>query len=125
MIRTAAKVFGIAFILVGILGFVPGITNDGHLLGIFHVNAAHNIIHLASGAAALAAAYSSLKASRLYFQVFGIVYGLVTILGIFSGDKDLLGIVAHNTADIFLHLAITAASLYFGFVAKDNDARTV
>jgi hypothetical protein len=54
MVRTAAKLFGAVLVLVGILGFVPGITtDDGHLLGIFHVNAIHNIIHLASGAVAL------------------------------------------------------------------------
>jgi hypothetical protein len=120
MARLAAKVFGAVFILIGILGFVPAFTPDHHLLGIFHVNAVHNIIHLASGAAALVAGFASYKASKMYFQVFGVVYALVAVLGIFAGDKDILGLVAHNTADLFLHIAIAGAALYLGFVVKED-----
>lgn len=122
MVRTAAQVFGWVFVLVGILGFVPGITNDGLLLGIFEVDAIHNIIHLVSGAAALWAASAGPKASKTYFQVFGVIYGIITILGFFAGDDALLGIIAHNTADVWLHLVITLAALYFGFVAKTEEA---
>lgn len=121
MLRTAAKVFGYIFLAIGILGFIPGITTDHHLLGIFHVNATHNIIHLLSGAAALWAARTSTAASRLYFQVFGVVYALVTVLGFFYGDRPLLGFIAHNTADLLLHLVLAAAFLYLGFVARDDD----
>lgn len=114
LVQKAATVFGVVFVLVGILGFIPAFTPNGHLLGIFEVNGVHNMIHLLSGVAALvmSRAHSS---ARLYFQIFGVVYGLVTLLGIFHGDNDLLGIVAHNVADIFLHIIITAAALYFGF----------
>ncbi|MDB5168359.1 MAG: rane protein, partial [Candidatus Saccharibacteria bacterium] len=90
-------------------------------LGIFEVNGVHNVIHLVSGIAALLAS-KTYRYSKLYFQVFGIVYGLVTLLGIFSGDNAILGIVAHNVADIFLHLIITAAALYFGFGTPRNEA---
>ena len=46
MVKTAAVLFGVVFLLVGILGFVPAVTKDQMLLGIFHVNAAHNCVHL-------------------------------------------------------------------------------
>jgi hypothetical protein len=115
MLRTAAKIFGVVFITIGLLGFVPALTPDNHLLGIFHVNAIHNVIHLASGIAALAAGMSSVAASRLYFQVFGVVYGLVTILGFVYGDKDILGLVASNAGDTVLHIIITASALFLGF----------
>jgi hypothetical protein len=116
LVQKAATVFGVVFVLVGILGFIPAFTPDGHLLGIFEVNGVHNMIHLLSGVAALALSRTP-KNARLYFQIFGIVYGLVTVLGVFYGDNDLLGVVGHNVADIFLHLIITAAALYFGFGA--------
>ncbi len=122
MLTSAAKVFGFVFLAIGVLGFVPGITNDGHLLGVFHVNTLHNIIHLASGAVALMAGYNSAKASRMYFQIFGIVYGLVTVLGFLSGDKDILGLVANNMADNLLHVLIAGSALYLGFAAKDREA---
>ena len=124
LVQKAASVFCAVVVVVGILGFVPAFTPDGQLLGIFEVNGVHNIIHLVSGVAALALSRTH-KNARLYFQVFGIVYGLVTLLGVFYGDNDLLGIVAHNVADIFLHLIITAAALYFGFGTPRDETPAV
>ena len=124
LVRKAAMVFGVVFVLVGILGFIPAFTPDGHLLGIFVVNGVHNMIHLLSGVAALLAS-SSYRYSKLYFQVFGVVYALVTLLGLFAGDSPLLGIVAHNVADIFLHAIIAAAALYLGFGTPRDDVDTV
>ena len=118
MITTMAKVFGVVFLLVGILGFIPGIAPDGHLLGIFHVNAAHNIVHLLTGAIALAVGCSSMRASRLFFQVFGIVYALVAVLGFVYGNQPIFGIIANNIADAWLHVMIACVAVYFGFVAK-------
>ena len=120
MLQTMAKVFGFVFLAIGILGFVPGITTDGHLLGIFHVNAIHNIIHLASGAVALWAGYTSASASRTYFQVFGVVYALVTVLGFMTGDGEILGLVANNMADNLLHVLIAGSALVLGFGNFDN-----
>ena len=115
MLQTAAKLFGAVFILIGVLGFIPAFTPDNHLLGIFHVDALHNIVHLASGAVALVTGFTSARAARAYFQIFGIVYGLVALLGLFTGDGELLGIMAHNWADFVLHVVIASAALYLGF----------
>lgn len=120
LVQKAATVFGVVFVLVGILGFIPAFTPGGNLLGIFEVNGVHNWIHILSGVVALLASKSH-KNARLYFQVFGIVYGLVTLLGVVYGDNAILGIVAHNHADILLHAIITAAALYLGFGTPRND----
>jgi len=119
MLRTAARLFGIVFVLVGILGFVPGVTRNHMLLGVFHVNALHNIVHLLSGAVALAAAASSVNASRTFFRLFGVVYGLVAVLGFVAGDRPVLGMLANNAADTWLHVAIAAVSLLLGFAVKE------
>lgn len=124
LVQKAATVFGAVFVAVGILGFIPLFTPNGHLLGIFEVNGVHNMVHLLSGIAALLASKTH-RYARLYFQIFGIVYGLVTLLGVFYGDNDLFGIMAHNVADIFLHALITAAALYFGFGTPRDDRNTV
>src|SRR5687768_7161036 len=105
MVKTMAIVFGIIFVAVGILGFVPGITTNGHLLGIFHVNTAHNLVHILSGVAALIAGMTSLNAARIYFRVFGVIYGLVAVLGFMAGDDNpVLGLIANNMADNWLHV---------------------
>ena len=116
MLKTAALVFAAVFLLIGILGFVPAFTPDGNLLGIFKVDAIHNVIHLLSGAVALYVGLTSEAHSKLYFQVFGAVYAVVTILGfaMYNADK-LLGIFAINPADDYLHLLIAAATLAIGF----------
>jgi hypothetical protein len=119
MLKTAAIVFGVVFLLVGILGFVPGITTGNMLLGIFHVNAAHNVVHLLSGAVALIAGLTNVSYARLYFRVFGVVYALVAVLGFYAGDGMLLGLVSNNMPDTWLHAVIAAAALYLGFAVKE------
>ncbi|MBV8495424.1 MAG: DUF4383 domain-containing protein [Gammaproteobacteria bacterium] len=122
MLKTFANLFGIVFLLVGILGFVPGITNDQMLLGIFHVNAAHNVVHLLSGAVALWAGMTSTAYARTYFRVFGIIYALVALLGFFVGNGLLLGLISNNMADTCLHVVIAVAALVLGFAVKDSAA---
>lgn len=120
-IKLAAKVFGVVFVLIGILGFVPPLVPNGRLLGIFEVDVLHNLIHLGSGIAALAMSGTEALA-KLYFKIFAVIYGLVTLLGFFTPDTALLGIIAHNVADLLLHLVITAAAVYFGYIAKPREA---
>ena len=122
MLKTAAIIFGIVFLLVGVLGFVPGITTTGQmLLGIFHVNAVHNIVHLLSGAVALITGLTSTAAARMYFRVFGIVYALVAILGFFTGHGLLLGLISNNMADTWLHVLIAIVALALGFAVQDTS----
>ena len=113
--KKAAVVFGAIVLAAGIAGFVPALTPEGKLFGIFAVNGAHNIIHIATGVAAILCGMASDLAARRFFQIFGVVYLLTAILGIFHGDRPLLGMVAHNTADMILHFAIAGFSLWMGF----------
>ena len=99
MLKKSAAAFGVVFLAIGALGFVPAAVPGGHLLGLFHINALHNIIHLASGAVALWAGLTSERNAKLYFRIFGIVYAAVAVLGFVYGDQPLLGLVANNTAD--------------------------
>lgn len=122
MLKKAANVFGWVLLVVGVLGFVPGITTDGHLLGIFDVNTVHNLIHIVSGLAALYLARQGEAQSQMFFKVFGVIYGLVAILGFFSGDMPVLGIVSNNMADTWLHVVIALVSLYLGFGTKGSSA---
>lgn len=120
MLKKASLVFGIVFVLIGILGFVPAATTaapmEWHrlLLWVFEINTWHNIIHLASWIVALLCCCNVLYAKR-YLQIFGIVYWLVAILWMVDMNWPLLWIVAHNMADLWLHIVITVTSLYLWF----------
>lgn len=116
MHKKLAMVFGIIFALIGILGFIPGITNsDGMLLGIFHVDTIHNLIHLITGLIGIWLGSSSESGSKSWFQIFGVIYGLVAILGFVYGDDKILGLISNNTADTWLHLVLAAVLLAIGF----------
>lgn len=117
-VQKIAKYFGWVLVLVGVLGFVPGITTDNHLLGIFEVDVLHNIIHLATGIIALLMAGSE-ASSVLFFKIFGVVYALVTIVGFAQGDS-VLGIFGVNLADNLLHLVIALLALKLGFMSQSS-----
>jgi hypothetical protein len=121
MLKTAAIIFGIFFIVAGIGGYVSSLAPDGMLFGVFMVGPVHNIIHLASGVVALLCAFCGAGAARKYFQIFGLVYLLVALLGFVYKDKPLLGMVEHNMNDVWLHIAIAAVALYLGFAARDKS----
>lgn len=123
MLKKAALVLGVVLLAVGVLGFVPGITSNGKLLGIFEVNAVHNIIHVLSGIAAILGSKSEAYAS-LYFKVFGVVYALVTVVGFISGTT-VLGLFDVNLADNLLHVLIAGSALYLGFGVKPDASRAV
>lgn len=112
-----AKWFGIVFLAIGVLGFVPGITTDGHLLGIFEVDTLHNLIHLLTGILALTFAST---APQKFFKVFGVVYLVVTLVGFVQGTT-VLGLIGVNMADNVLHLLVSVIALYIGF-KKENMA---
>jgi hypothetical protein len=118
MLCTAAKIFGAVMLLVGILGFVPGLAPNGHLLGVFHINAAHNFVHILTGAVALWVGYTSEHASKLFFLTFGVIYGLVAILGFIAVDRPVLGFMANNIADAWLHVAIAVVSIALGLMPE-------
>ena len=128
--RTPAQwysvVFGGTLLHDGLIGFLANASfvtgkklEDDPLLGIFDVNGWHNVVHIASGLLLLAFAKkrSTAKAVAL---TFGIVYGLVTILGFIDGS-DVLAIIPTNGADNFLHLAISALAIVSALMSSGDD----
>ena len=118
MLKKIAIAFGIIFIVVGLAGFVSALAPDGRLLGYFEVNAAHNAVHIGTGIVALIVGFASGKAARMFFQIFGVIYALVAVLGFVMANQPLLGIVANNAADTWLHVLIAVVALYLGFGMK-------
>ena len=122
MIKTAALLFGIVFLLIGILGFVPGVAPDETLFKIFHVHAAHNIVHIASGIIFLIAAMAGAGASRAWFQIFGVIYAIVAVWGFVVGTGNTLWVVSNNPADTWLHVVLAVVMLFLGFGASGRKA---
>ncbi len=116
-----ATVLGAVLTLVGILGFVSPLAPNGNLLGLFAIDPLHNIIHILSGVVGLAVAFTAGgKYSRFYALIFGIVYGLVTVVGFIQGTT-VLGLIHVNIEDNILHLLITLASLGVFFATGNTS----
>lgn len=126
MLKSLATLVGVVFLVVGVLGFVPAASTNGLLFGVFHVNVWHNVVHIATGLAALSAGCGCCKlctvdnwTPKTFFQVFGVIYGVVALLGFWYGSADILGFVANSFADSVLHAVVGVVSLYLGFLYKE------
>src|SRR5438552_14962070 len=106
MVKATAILVGLIFLLIGIVGFVPAITPaNGMLLGIFHVNTAHNIVHLASGIVFLLCGMAGTGPLQTFFsESLESFMGSSRFFGFLYGDNALLGIVAKNAADTWLYV---------------------
>jgi hypothetical protein len=117
----AAGVFGAVYLLVGMLGFIPFLggsygIDSTNLLGLFPVNAVHNLVHLGVGVAGLAAYSQGASMSRLFALGVGSVYAVLALVGLtIAGAGNFLGLVPLGGFDIALHAATAAALLLVGF----------
>jgi Domain of unknown function (DUF4383) len=126
-VRTAALVVSIAFLLVGLMGFIPGLTtdygdltfaghhSDAHLLGVFQVSVLHNIVHLLFGVAGLAMA-RTIPGARAYLVGGGAIYLLLWVYGLVVGQDTAANFVPLNGADDWLHLGLGLGMLALGLL---------
>jgi len=121
VVKTLGIIWGILFLLGGILGFVPGVTTNDMFLGIFMVNTAHSIMHLASGATFLLASLSGSRAARLWFQIFGTFYAAMAAMGFFTGNGMICGLISNNQNDSWGHAALALILLLIGFTTKRSS----
>src|SRR5437868_4875216 len=117
MAKTIASIVGVVFILVGIVGFAK---HD--LLGA-HLSTVHNVIHLVSGALSLYfGAKGTLGQARTFCIIFGIVYGLLGVVGLVMGELTLPGLML-GKVDHYIHIAIGVLYL-IGGVATSSASTT-
>jgi len=122
MAKSLGMLFGIVFLAVGILGFVPGVTKDEMLLGIFMVNTVHSVVHIASGVVFLLASMAGGTAASLWFKIFGLIYAVVAVMGFVVGNGMIFGLISNNTNDTWLHVVLAVAMLAIGFLSPKAAA---
>jgi hypothetical protein len=135
-LQRAAQAVGAVFLLVGVLGFIPGITTNyeslgvaGHgsgalLLGIFQVSILHNLVHVLFGVAGLLMAGTPGQA-RNYLLYGGIVYLVLWIYGLLVGHDTPANFVPVNDADNWLHLILGVGMIALALLlSRDTGRRT-
>jgi hypothetical protein len=134
-IQSAAMLVGLVFLLVGILGFIPGITtnydelkfaghdSDAQLLGIFDVSILHNIVHLLFGVAGIALA-KTFEGARTYLLGGGVIYLALAVYGVIWGrDEGGANFIPMNWADNVLHIALGVGMVGLGVVLGKEVVR--
>jgi hypothetical protein len=137
LLQTAALVVGATFVLVGLLGFVPGITTSfgdlsfagqdsgAELLGIFQVSVLHNLVHLLFGVVGIAMA-NSVSGAKLYLIGGGAIYLVLFVYGLVINLDSSANFVPVNPADNYLHLVLGIAMIGLGAaLSKDRSSAQV
>jgi len=120
MAKKLAILFGVVFVLVGVLGFIPNPIVGAS--GIFETNTMHDLVHLALGIVLLGVGMLAEKKSALALKAVGIIYLLVALLGflIAPDGGSLAGLITLNMADHILHVVLGVVLLGAGFLVKDK-----
>jgi hypothetical protein len=109
---------GVVYVLVGVLGFVPGITSNGLLLGIFAVNTLHNIAHLVLGAVLV---WGGMSPSYVMVnKALAVVFAVLVVASFVAPIVEQLPL---NPPDTILHLASMILTGYIGFLAKSPESK--
>lgn len=137
-VQNTALALGVVFILVGILGFIPGITTNydqlttaGHdsqamLLGVFQVSILHNIIHALFGIAGIILARTRGMAKN-YLLWGGVIYLVLWIYGLLIDYDTTANFVPVNAADNWLHLGLGIGMVALALLLsldRDRDTAT-
>lgn len=137
--RNFAKISGILFLAIGVMGFIPGIVHApitqpdpplivdagyGYLMGLFPVNILHNVVHLLVGIWGLTSA-RSFKGALIYSQGLAIFYSVLAVMGLVPVLSTNAGLIPIFGNDVLLHLVTAAIAAYYGFVAVPNVTEAV
>jgi hypothetical protein len=134
-IQTVARLVGLVFLVVGVAGFIPGITTnlydglefaghdgDAELLGIFQVSVLHNIVHLLFGVAGLALS-RTISCSRTFLVGGGAIYLLLWLYGLIIDRDSDANFVPLDSADNWLHFGLGVAMITLGLLLS-RERRT-
>jgi|SRR3989344_7965071 len=122
MAKKLSLVFGVVFLVVGLLGFVSNpIVGEGAM---FHTDGLHNVVHLLFGLMLLYGGTKGGANASMILKVSGVIYLVLAVLGFLMGGDSLLGLVAINSADNWLHLVLGLGLLYAG-IAKGGSSMSM
>ena len=126
-LRILAAVYAVLFAVVTSLNYIPGLSDaQGRTFGLFALDIFDDALHAASGLWAALAAWTSTRATLIFFRVFGPLYCLDGLLGLATGSGYLdLGILVNGVLDLPLmtrilmnlpHIAIGGLAAFAGYV---------
>lgn len=126
---------GAVFALVGVVGFIPGVTTNysgmtlagpdsgAMLLGVFQVSILHNIVHLFFGAAGLIMGRTATQ-SKYYLVGGGVLYLVIWLYGLLIDQSSSANFIPVNTADNWLHVVLGVVMIALGILLGRGTGQT-
>lgn len=126
LIQKFALLYAAMFFFIAVMGAIPSLVDEhGLLFGLFTLDVHDNLLHAGSGLWALIAGLISKRAATQYFKIFGVIYCLDGVVGLFLGNAYLdFGLFLYGIADTSLlvrfltnipHIAIGGSQALLGF----------
>jgi hypothetical protein len=130
--RYFALIFGIVYLLIGAVGFIPGMhtmapmtaphmdqTSDyGYLFGYFPINALHDVVHVLVGLGGLLA-FVRFSWARIYCILLFLIFGILTVMGFIPTLDTTWGWIPLFSGDTWLHAGTSLLGAIFGFVVPE------
>ena len=126
-LQTVTMLYGAVFLIIGILGFIPGITSHygdldfagddsgAELLGLFQTSILLNLVHVLFGIGGLALA-RTWTGSRAYLLGGGVIYLGLWLYGLLVDKDSEANFIPFNTADDWLHFTLGVTMILFGYL---------
>ena len=126
MQKKVSIVLGVVFVLVGVLGMISTPIVGHEATSYFMTNIIHDVVHLVIGLVLLYVALKKDSVLAVTLKTVGVVYLLVAALGFVavetvSNTGSILGLVAVNTADNWLHVVLGVVILGLGLCKCSKD----
>ncbi|WP_175439135.1 DUF4383 domain-containing protein [Streptomyces vilmorinianum] len=133
-VQQAALLVGVVFLIVGVLGFVPGVTTDfdslefaerdsgAELFGVFQVSILHNLVHALFGIVGVALSRTA-RTARSFLIVGGVVYLALWIYGLVIDKDSDANFVPLNSADDWLHFGLGLGMVVLGLALTRGTRR--
>ncbi|MFC0486669.1 DUF4383 domain-containing protein [Pseudarthrobacter scleromae] len=133
-VQNAGMGVGILLMLVGVLGFIPGVTTQyselmllgpashAMFLGLFQVSMLLNIVQLAIGATGWAMSRTE-HGARNFLLGAGALYIVLAIFGLIVGVDSAANFLALNMMDNWAHLVLGIVMIVAGWLFSRTAAR--
>jgi hypothetical protein len=134
--RYCALSIGILFLILGVVGFIPGVVSIpgatesyippdaapnayalgfGYIFGLFPTNFLHNLVHCAVGLWGIAS-YNNSSSARAFNRAFAVAYALIAVMGFLPFAKTTFGLMPIFGNNVWINALTALAAAYYGLI---------